>query len=41
MNVERWRWYSVGLSVLLAALHAMITAASGSLAGSGSPRKQH
>lgn len=32
MNVERWGWYSVGLNVLLAALHAVIAAASGSLA---------
>ena len=32
MNVERWGWYSVGLNVLLAALHAAIAAASGSLA---------
>jgi len=32
MNVERWGWYSVGLNVLLAALHATIAAASGSLA---------
>jgi cation diffusion facilitator family transporter len=32
MNLERWGWYSVGLNVLLAALHAAIAAASGSLA---------
>jgi cation diffusion facilitator family transporter len=32
MNAERWAWYSVGLNVLLAGLHAVIAAASGSLA---------
>jgi cation diffusion facilitator family transporter len=32
MNIERWGWYSVGLNVLLAALHAVIAVASGSLA---------
>jgi len=32
VNVERWGWYSVALNVLLAALHAVIAAASGSLA---------
>jgi len=32
VNVERWAWYSVGLNILLAALHAVIAAASGSLA---------
>jgi cation diffusion facilitator family transporter len=32
MNVERWGWYSVGLNVLLAALHAIIATTSGSLA---------
>jgi divalent metal cation (Fe/Co/Zn/Cd) transporter len=32
MNVERWGWYSVGLNALLAALHAVIAAASGRLA---------
>ena len=32
MNPERWGWYSVGLNVVLASLHAVIAAASGSLA---------
>jgi len=32
MNVERWGWYSVALNVVLASLHAVIAAASGSLA---------
>jgi divalent metal cation (Fe/Co/Zn/Cd) transporter len=32
VSVERWGWYSVGLNVLLAALHGAIAAASGSLA---------
>lgn len=32
MNIERWGWYSVGLNLLLAAAHAAIAVASGSLA---------
>lgn len=32
MNVERWGWCSVALNVVLASLHAVIAAASGSLA---------
>jgi cation diffusion facilitator family transporter len=32
MSIERWAWYSVALSAVLAALHAVIAAASGSLA---------
>jgi len=32
MNLQRWGWYSVAVNVVLAALHAVIAAASGSLA---------
>ncbi|MEX0960129.1 MAG: cation diffusion facilitator family transporter [Burkholderiales bacterium] len=32
VNVERWGWYSVGLNVVLAALHATVASVSGSLA---------
>ncbi|MCZ7566545.1 MAG: cation diffusion facilitator family transporter [Burkholderiales bacterium] len=32
MKLERWGWYSVGVSALLAALHGLIALASGSLA---------
>ena len=32
MKLERWAWYSVALSAVLAALHAVIAGASGSLA---------
>lgn len=32
MNVERWGWYSILVNIVLAGLHAVIAAASGSLA---------
>jgi hypothetical protein len=32
VNVERWGWYSIAVSVLLAFLHGFVAAASGSLA---------
>ncbi|CBE68994.1 MAG: MBL fold metallo-hydrolase [Candidatus Methylomirabilis oxygeniifera] len=32
MNIERWRWYSIAVTVLLPALHGLIAAASRSLA---------
>jgi cation diffusion facilitator family transporter len=32
VNVERWGWYSIAVNVVLAALHALVATASGSLA---------
>ena len=32
MSVERWAWYSIALNIVLAALHAAVALASGSLA---------
>ena len=32
MPLERWGWYSIGINLVLVAVHAWIAAASGSLA---------
>ncbi len=32
MPIERWGWYSIGINLVLTAVHASVAAASGSLA---------